>query len=249
MLPRLKTIEIISADWPAPPQVQAFTTTRCGGVSEGCFQGLNLATHVGDNPQHVARNRQLLSQQLSLPAEPLWLNQTHSTGIICADDVTHLNADAAFTHQKQTPCSVLTADCLPVLITNKQGDCVAAAHAGWRGLLNGVLENTLQAMQQNPADLMVWIGPAISAPVFEVGQDVVLPFMQKFPQAGDAFQRVDETHWLADMVQLARLTLQSEGVDRIYGGEYCSYRMAGKFYSFRRDGQTGRMASLIWFES
>ncbi len=239
-------IEIIRADWPATERVQAFTTTRSGGVSEDCYQSLNLASHVNDNPAHVERNRQRLRQQLNLPADPLWLNQTHSTQVICADNPLTLDGDAAFSRQANTVCTVLTADCLPVLIANKAGDCVAAAHAGWRGLLAGVIENTINAMAQNPDELMVWIGPAISAHVFEVGADVRQAFMDAMPDGEQAFEQTDESHWLADMVKLARMKLHRKGIDDVYGGDYCSYQNAQQFFSYRRDGETGRMGSFIW---
>lgn len=231
-------------EWPAPPTVRALVTTRQGGVSEACWEGLNLATHVGDKPAHVAANRAEL--RTHLPAEPLWLNQVHGVDCVQAAAVQpDACADASVSFATNQVCAVMTADCLPVLFCNRSGSVVAAAHAGWRGLLAGVLENTVQAMQCVPAEILAWLGPAIGPSQFEVGAEVRSAFMAHDAQAASAFRPHGEK-WLCDIYALARQRLAVAGVHAVYGGGLCTVSDPQRFYSFRRDGVTGRMASLIW---
>jgi len=246
----VQTLEIITPYWPAPANVQALSTTRVGGVSCGAYQGLNLAMHVADNPVHVEQNRELLGRAVNLPAEPLWLNQVHSSRVVAAHDVGLADfdpsADAAWSRRPGEVCAVLTADCLPVLFCDRAGTRVASAHAGWRGLLAGVITATIRALALPAGELMVWLGPAIGAKAFEVGPDVYAAFLARHPDFVSAFVQTDVSHWLCDVYRLARIELQQAGVGQVYGGEYCTWSDAGRFYSYRRDGVTGRMASLIW---
>ena len=236
------------ADWPAPKNIQALTTTRTGGVSQGVFQSMNLADHVDDNPAHVKKNREILTDTLNIKS-PVWLQQVH--GVNAVDSLTaphHCKADAIFSNQPGEVCNVLTADCLPLLFCNQQATTVAAAHAGWRGLADGVIESTVDAMQQNNQDIMVWLGPAIGPECFEVGQDVFGAFVSKDKNADKAFTRIDNEHYLADIYYLARLVLTRLGIKQIYGGGLCTFSDEERFYSFRRNPVTGRMASMIWIE-
>jgi YfiH family protein len=222
-------------------------TTREGGVSLAPWSGLNLGDHVGDDPAHVAANRARLRQQL--PAEPGWLRQVHSVRAVEIGLEPNPEADAAFTSQTGQVCAVLTADCLPVLFCDRAGSVVAAAHAGWRGLAGGVLEATVAAMQVQSGEVLAWMGAAIGPQAFEVGDDVRQAFVGPHPEAAAAFLPHPERvpgKWLADIYQLARIRLQRAGVQAIYGGGRCTYQEAETFYSYRRDGVTGRMASLIW---
>lgn len=241
--------DLIAADWPAPAAIRAYTTTRNGGVSEGPYSSLNLADHVADQPEHVEENRRIVCDALGI-RQPVWLSQVH--GVVVADAATavhHAAADAIKTNQKQTCCAVLTADCLPLLFCNQQGTVVAAAHAGWRGLAAGVIEATVNAMQQNNQDLLVWLGPAIGPDSFEVGQEVYDAFVTRQAEAASAFVQTDATHFLADLYQLARIRLKAIGVEKVYGGGFCTVADSQRFYSFRRDQTTGRMASMIWIEA
>jgi len=248
--PDPQTLEIIRPDWPAPPRVRAASTTRIGGVSGGVYQGLNLASHVADDSQHVLHNRELLRQALALPGEPLWLNQVHSAGVVAADDADasdqDLRADAAWSAQSGKICAVLTADCLPLLLCDSAGTRVASVHAGWRGLHAGVIRSTIAAMSLPGEQIMAWLGPAIGSQAFEVGADVLAAFTAKHPDYAQAFQQTDAEHWLCDIYQLAGIELQQVGVSQIYGGGLCTWSDKHRFYSYRRDGVTGRMASLIW---
>lgn len=239
------SIAWINPTWPAPTGVRATSTLRPGGVSEGEFASLNLGNHVGDDPVRVIENRRRLCTTLDLPTEPLWLNQVHGTQVVQAEAPATRVADAAWTAQRGVVCAVMTADCLPILLCDRQGTRVAAAHAGWRGLVGGVLEATVAAL--NCADLMAWLGPAIGPDAFEVGDEVREAFAKKLGPCEQAFQPYGDK-WLADLYALARLTLQRAGIDRVYGGEFCTYRDADRFFSYRRDSRTGRMASLIWLE-
>jgi YfiH family protein len=238
--------ECIHADWSAPEHIRAFTTTRKGGVSEGVYGSFNLALHVDDQASAVTRNRQLLRDTFELPAEPVWLQQTHSNRVIDTNHFDATEADASWASKNGAVCAVLTADCLPVFFTNKEGSKVAVAHAGWRGLLNGVISKTFSAMQTNPDDCLVWLGPSIGPDAFEVGQEVLQSFIDKDKAVLQAFRQKDEEHWLCDMYQLARIELGRLGVNQVSGGGLCTYTDKENFYSFRRDGNTGRMASLIW---
>ena len=240
--------EWIIPDWPAPARVSALVTTRAGGVSMAPYVGLNLGDHVGEDPARVARNRAIL--RASLPAEPVWLRQVHGIAVLDADSgVAASEADACVARQTGSVCAVLTADCLPVLFCDRDGSVVAAAHAGWRGLLGGMLEATVAAMQV-PADrIMAWLGPAIGAQAFEVGAEVRDAFVNAQAQADAAFVARMGNKWLADIYALARLRLQRIGVDQVYGGGACTYSEAERFYSYRREGATGRMASLVWLEN
>lgn len=248
----------ILPDWPAPAGIRACSTVRDPGdfeedsLSQGVFSGLNLGAHVGDDTQQVHANRLWVSDALALPQPPVWLNQVHGTEVL---NVLHAEqgqeADAAVAYVVNPGpgvCAVMTADCLPVLLCDMRGKAIAAVHAGWRGLLDGVLENTVSAMGDRPHMVMAWLGPAIGPKAFEVGVDVVEAFVDEQAGAAGCFTQVDEHHWLADIYALARLRLQMVGVRDIYGGDHCTYTEEEKFYSYRRDGQTGRMASFIWFE-
>ncbi len=234
--------------WPAPKNVRALATTRLGGVSTGAFSSLNVGSHVGDNEEHVAENRSRLQSVVSVPVA--YLNQIHSPDVVrAAQSVSStLDADASIDCSGTAACAVMTADCLPVLFCDRAGTVVAAAHAGWRGLAAGVLENTVTAMQADPADILVWFGPAIGPDAFEVGQDVWNAFCNKLPAAEAAFQSIGEGKYLADIYALARLALAQIGVTAIYGGTHCTVLERDKFFSYRRDGQTGRMVSLIWLD-
>ncbi|MGM0594012.1 MAG: peptidoglycan editing factor PgeF [Pseudomonadota bacterium] len=245
-LEKLVPFEIISPPWPAPPNVHAAVTTRSGGVSLPPFDSLNLGDHVGDDPAAVAENRRRLVESLALPSEPRWLNQVHGTcAVEVAEIKTPCEADASISHQPGVVCAVLTADCLPVLLCDRQGSVVAAAHAGWRGLVNGVVESTVAKLGAGD-ELLAFLGPAIGPKVFEVGEEVRQAFIDENPAAAGAFTPSPAGRWLADIYALARQRLRRAGVDAIYGGEHCTYTEAERFYSYRRDGVTGRMASLIW---
>lgn len=235
-------------DWEVPANVRALQTTRIGGISRAPWAGFNLGDHVGDDPAAVAANRAALCSHL--PGEPRWLTQVHGTVAVDAEKWPKMKeADAAYARQASRVCVVMTADCLPVLLCDRQGTTVAAAHAGWRGLLGGVLENTVAAMQVAPGALLAWLGPAIGPRCFEVGEEVRQAFVAENPLAGLAFEPHDAGKWLCDIYLLARQRLQRMGVMAISGGDACTVTEADRYFSYRRDGVTGRMASLIWLES
>lgn len=237
-------LAFITPDWPAPANVKALQTTRNGGVSMGVYASLNLGDHVKDQPQHVAANRQLLSTYL--PSEPVWLNQVHGVRVIDAALSSCLeNADASFTSRKQVVCVTMTADCLPVLLCDQNGTVVAAIHAGWRSLCDGIIEATIAAMPVPANQLMAWLGPAIGPEAFEVGSEVRAQFMAQDAQAESAFAAKGDK-WLGDLYTIARQRLQTLGVTQIYGGGRCTFSEPENFFSFRRDGDTGRMGCFIW---
>lgn len=239
--------EWLQADWPAPEWVRTCVTTRQLGSSQGPWKGFNLGDHVGDDPVHVAANRAELARELG--CSPAWLTQTHSTDVVLAEPAVTAEADALWTEQPGVACTIMTADCLPVLFCDRAGTRVAAAHAGWRGLLSGVLENTLQTLAVRPQDVLAWLGPAIGPQAFEVGAEVRTAFIEADVQAASAFvPSARAGHYLADIYLLARQRLQAQGVTAIHGGGYCTFNDPLRFYSYRRDGQTGRMASLIWLQ-
>ena len=238
----------ILPDWPAPANVGALVTTRGGGRSRGVFESLNLGDHVGDEAGAVAANRELVYQTIGV--RPVWLNQVHGTRVVDAAAVDGLvpEADAAVVRQPGIACTVMTADCLPVLFCDEAGTVVAAAHAGWRGLLAGVLESTVVSMNVPAKTLMAWLGPAIGPTAFEVGGEVRDAFVDASPEAEMAFKPGLPGKWLGDIYWLARQRLVRQGVSRIYGGGECTVTDSTRFFSYRRDGQTGRMASLVWLK-
>lgn len=242
----MSDIAFILPDWPAPANVKALQTTRHGGVSMGVYASLNLGDHVKDLPQHVAANRQLLSAYM--PSEPVWLNQVHGIRVIDAALSSCLeSADASFTNRKQVVCVTMTADCLPVLLCDQAGTLVAAVHAGWRSLCDGVIEASVTAMPVQADQLMAWLGPAIGPDAFEVGAEVRAQFIAKDAQAASAFKPQGDK-WVGDLYAIARQRLNALGVTQIYGGGRCTYSEPETFFSFRRDGNTGRMGSFIWLE-
>ncbi|HGS4502306.1 TPA: peptidoglycan editing factor PgeF [Vibrio parahaemolyticus] len=241
-------MKAIIPNWSAPKNVKAFASTRVGGFSTGSYQGLNLGAHVGDDASIVAKNRHWLAQQANMPSAPIWLNQTHSTVVAHANAPTSivLDADGIFTSASNVVCSAMTADCLPVLLTNTQGTQVAAVHAGWRCLANGIVENALALFS---GDVMAWLGPAIGPQAFEVGEDVLQAFVDFDSNAQRAFTaRNIEGKWLANMSQLATLRLNRAGVSQVFDSGLCTYQDKESFYSYRRDGVTGRQATFIWIE-
>lgn len=235
-------------DWPAPAWVRAAATTRQGGNSQAAFAGFNLALHVGDDPGHVAANRRQLRESLSLPAEPAWLDQVHGVRSVRADEESMgCQADAAWTDRAGTVCVVMTADCLPLLLCDDEGRYVAAVHAGWRGLADGIIENTVRSLPVSPDRLMAWLGPAIGPRAFEVGPEVQARFAGDDPANASAFVASPRTgHFYADLYALARQALSRAGVWNVSGGNRCTFSEPETFFSFRRDKTCGRMASLIW---
>ncbi len=242
-----RPIQWIQPDWPAPASVHAYTTTRRGGFSLPPYAGLNLAGHVGDPLENVGANRQWLVGNLSLPSEPCWLEQHHGSRVIDpADPSANPHADGACTSSKGVVCAVLTADCLPLLLCDRAGARVAALHCGWRGLSQGIIQSGLDQIQRPPEQILAWLGPAISAQVYEVGEEVYRAFAACDPSLTAAFTPTRLGHWLLDLYGIARRILKDRGVEMIYGGHYCTYREPALFFSHRRDGTTGRMATLIW---
>jgi YfiH family protein len=236
--------ERLRADWPAPAGVRVLCTTRNGGCSVGAWASMNLGEHCGDDPENVRRNRQRLLDEL--PAEPQWLRQVHGTAVaVHPGHVNEPEADALVAFAPGQVCAVLTADCLPVAFCDTAGSRVAVAHAGWRGLAGGVLQTTVDALQCDPGELIAWLGPAIGPSAYEVGADVVAAFPDEF---GQGFTPRGE-RWLLDLYAVARLKLAAAGVTAVYGGGLCTYSEPQRFYSFRRDGTTGRMATLVWLDS
>jgi YfiH family protein len=251
-------MELLIPDWrDAPPNVGAFSTLRSGGFSRPPYDdgsgggGFNLGTHVGDDLKHVEQNRRLL--QSLLPAQPTWLTQVHGAAVLdipCSMDAPE--ADASITDRPDAVCAILTADCLPVLFCDRRGSVVGAAHAGWRGLAGGVLENTVSRMRSKGADeILAWLGPAIGPERFEVGQEVMDAFAALHRDTASAFNKIEERpgKYLANIYQLARILLKRHGVENVYGGMACTVTDAGRYYSYRRDKITGRMATLIWLKS
>lgn len=246
-------IKSIYPYWPAPSNVRAFTSTRIGGVSLPPFDSLNLGSRTGDDLNNIVENRNRLIQAEKVPSEPYWLNQTHSTTVLDitkvkpAINATRFEADGSYTKQANQVSVVLTADCMPVLFCSVKGDQVAAAHAGWRGLCHGILEETAKKFQCNTNEILVWLGPAISAQKFEVGIEVKEQFEEYDKNAHHAFKFIEGKKYLADLYMIAKQRLNAIGITQIYGGNYCTYTERDLFYSYRRENKTGRMATMIWF--
>lgn len=247
-------MEVIQPSWPAPSWVRAVSTTIQGGLSQAPYASFNLALHVADNPHHVQINRLRVSQQFNWQHEPFWLSQTHSDrvirGVKPSTSPMGFDADGVWTNQPGHPCAILTGDCLPLLLSDTKGSLVAAVHCGWRGLLNGIIENTLTAIKNDcQGEIIAWFGPAIGPCHFEVGEDVRAPFIQHHPLAYLAFKPIAHQKYLADIYQLARIRLNQCGVNAIYGGQHCTYKEHERFYSHRRNKVTGRIATVIWMQA
>lgn len=238
----------IIPDWPAPVGVRAACSTRLGGISLGHYAALNLGRSSGDDPLAVAENRRRFAAHLALPGEPAWLQQVHGLRVVEAPLAEALPAaDAAWTAQRDVVCVAQAADCLPVLFCARDASCVAAAHAGWRGLAGGVLEATVRALPVPASNLLAWLGPAIGPTAFEVGDEVRAAFVAHDPQAAAGFVAgAAPGKWLADLYALARQRLASVGVTAVHGGGLCTHGDPARFFSFRRDGACGRMAAMIW---
>jgi len=247
-----KSAEFIIPDWPAPANIKAAFTTRIGGASQHEYAGLNLGLHVEDDDDAVLANRQTVIEELQLPAAPLYLNQVHGICAVSADDDTRgqgtLTADASWSAQSNCVLAIMTADCLPVLLTSECGTAIAAIHAGWRGLLDGVIENTVKSLPVGSDALMAWLGPAIGPKCFEVGSEVKAQFVAKHSSYSDYFvPSLAQDKYLADLFALATATLTACGVNSVHGGDHCTYTDRRRFFSHRRDaGKTGRMAAFIW---
>lgn len=254
----------ITPRWPAPANIRACTTTRNGGFSNGEYTSMNLGDRTDDSIISIAKNRNQLIKALDLPTEPCWLYQAHTDKVVRVDETSTVNqhADASYSTTKNVICAVLTADCLPLLLCNREGSAVAAIHAGWRGLASGIVENTVKALMHftgtEPKDIMVWMGPAIGPGVFEVGPDVYDAFVSRTKLAKKAFYELpvnntqnhnkNNKKWLANMYVLARQCLARMDIKLVFGGEFCTVTQYQRFYSYRRDKETGRMASLIWMQ-
>lgn len=246
-------MEVICPTWPASHGVKALITTRIGGASLPPYHSLNLGSHVGDDRHHVEQNRQLLNHYANLPSSPIWLTQTHSNSVVnldCHELAGDLHYDGSYTSKSGLVCAVLTADCLPVFICSTCTDEIALVHAGWRGLSEGIIENALRFFQCQADTLMAWLGPAIGPTQFEVGVAVKNQFEANSREASKAFQLIDKQNqkYLANIYLLAKQRLNAMGVFRVFGGEYCTVSDSDRFFSYRRQAVTGRMASLIWID-
>ena len=241
-------VDLLIPQWPAPPTVHAAFTLRTGGVSAPPYASLNIGAHVADAPAAVAENRRRVCVALQLTAAPAWLEQVHGTRVadLDAPAQSHAPADAAVARQAQRVCVMQVADCLPVLFAARDGSTVGAAHAGWRGLAAGVLEATVTRLRVPPQDLLAWLGPCIGPAHFEVGSEVREAFLAHDTHAQACFTRNARGRWQCDLAGLARERLSALGVSDLFGGEWCTFADSARFFSYRRDGQCGRMAALIW---
>jgi polyphenol oxidase len=244
------SLGVLKPKWPVPHHVHAAFTLRQGGVSASPYDSLNVGAHVGDAADRVSENRRRVRRELSLPAEPAWLEQVHGAAVCDLDEAPtverHAGADAVLTRRAGNVCVVQVADCLPVLLAARDGTAVAAVHAGWRGLAAGVLEAALAALGVEPHRLLAWLGPAIGPEHFEVGAEVRSAFLARDAGAAAAFSANARGRWQCDLAALARGRLGASGVAAVFGGEWCTYASPQQFFSYRRDGQCGRMAALIW---
>ncbi|HEV7431508.1 MAG TPA: peptidoglycan editing factor PgeF [Steroidobacteraceae bacterium] len=241
------SVGLMVPEWPAPAAVRAACTLRTGGVSAAPFESLNLGKNVGDEPAAVAENRRRVAAALSLPSEPVWLSQVHGTRVAEVDSESEpAAADAAVSRQRGRVLAIQVADCMPVLFASIDGAVVAAAHAGWRGLSAGVLEAAVAAMQVEPRRILAWLGPAIGAEHFEVGEEVRSAFVAHDPHSADALVGNARGRWQCDLLQLARRRLAQLGVGHVSAANLCTYAASDRCFSYRRDGRTGRMSALIW---
>ncbi len=238
----------LTPDWPAPANIKACVTKRAGGASTGAFNGLNMGLRSGDVPETVLENREIVKADWQFSNEPQWLHQVHGVDVaIARPDAIEREGDAVWTDQAGLTCAVLTADCLPVIFCNRFGSKVAVAHAGWKGLQGGVLEQTVKALSEPVEELMAWMGPAISQKHFEVGPEVRAAFIGEDASASQAFLSGDGDRWFGDLYALAKLRLNAIGLTDLYGGGLCTYSDSDSWYSYRRDGaKSGRLATLIW---
>ena len=243
-----QTVPNLVANWPAPSTIQALSTKRTLGYSQVPYDKNNLALHVGDRESDVLANRSTLLKNLKLPSEPEWLHQTHSTDCVLVEEDANRNADAAITRQKNKVLAIMTADCLPIVLCNQQGTEIAAIHAGWRGLAHGILENTLKKMHSPRQTLMAWIGPAICHDCYQIGDEVYNTFCERYPYTRTTFSLKD-THQYANLSKMAELVLHAEGVNAVYPSNACTFERNDEFYSYRRETETGRIATLIWFNT
>jgi YfiH family protein len=242
----MATLEFLRPGPALPSGVRAAVTTRTGGVSRAPFDSLNLAAHVGDDAEAVAENRRRVREALSLPSEPAWLEQVHGDAVVVLPGGEGARADAAITFSRGHVCAVLVADCLPVFLASRNGDCVGIAHAGWRGLAAGVIEATIAAFDRDPGGLVAWLGPSIGAGAFEVGPEVREAFVAQDAAAGAEFRPGRSRRWMADLPGLARRRLAAAGVGAVAASGFCTASQPDRFFSYRRDGVTGRMAALAW---
>ncbi|MCB1826997.1 MAG: peptidoglycan editing factor PgeF [Coxiellaceae bacterium] len=243
----MKRRTYLTPNWPAPKNIRAYTSTRLNGFSTAPFDSFNLGDYVNDDPYCVNQNKTALIDDLTLPEAPLFLNQVHGDCAVRIEEhTTAPEADASFTTKKNKVCAVLTADCLPVLLCNREGTEVAAIHAGWKGLLVNVIEATIKSMQSSPDDLIAWMGPGLGPDHFEMGNEVYADFLNTNPDYANAFKR-DGKRWLFNAYTIGDLQLKHAGINAIYGGDFCTFKDKERFYSYRRDkGVTGRMTSLIY---
>jgi YfiH family protein len=244
----MATLEFIRPGPALPPGVRAAVTTRTGGLSRAPFESLNLAAHVGDDAGAVAENRKRVREALSLPSDPAWLDQVHGNAVVVLPGGRGAQADAAVTFSRGPVCAVLVADCLPVFLASRAGDCVGIAHAGWRGLSSGVIEATIAALGRDPGTLVAWLGPSIGPGTFEVGAEVRDAFIAQDAAAGAEFRPGRPGHWMADLPGLARRRLAAAGVGEVAASGLCTASEPARFFSYRRDGATGRMAALAWLD-
>lgn len=242
-------LQFLRPDWPAPGNVHAATTTRIGGTSVNPYASLNLSGHVDDQADAVAENRRRLRAGLQLPNAPVWLKQVHGAEVVDAAIArAGTVADGAYTRNRGVVCAILTADCLPIFICNREGTEVALLHGGWRGLAGGIIEQGLGRFRAPAAELLVWLGPAIGPDAYEVGEELRQVFMAHDARAAQVFRAGARGKWYMDLYAAAHQRLAAHGVRTIYGGAYCTSTQANLFFSHRRDGVTGRMASLIWLD-
>lgn len=246
-----QTANYICPEWPAPNYIKAYTTTRVTGHSKVPFDNFNLAMHVEDDPKAVTKNREQLINELKLPHEPIWLHQVHGTAVVSINGSLKDEpaADAAITHEHNRICTVLTADCLPILLCDAEGKAVAAIHAGWRGLLAGVIDNAVEALSLPPENILAWLGPAIGPEAFEINEEIRSSYIDRDKNNEPAFHKHNQS-WYGDLYELARINLSRYGITRVSGGNFCTFRDKERFFSYRRaKGPTGRMATMIWIES